>query len=142
LIEPLVLPLQTFIAGTAGFILIQFNLDITVIGTNLFVGGRIVEVAPHCAGLKMLFTSLYVSLMLLYWSGALQSKRSTILLLSGAVAISVSANILRNTLLTLFHGTGQDAAFEWLHESWGGDLYSACMLGTLVLLLNVIEGKR
>ncbi|MCP2729917.1 cyanoexosortase B [Limnofasciculus baicalensis] len=142
LIEPWVLPLQTFIAGTAGFILLQFGLDITVVGTNLFVGGRIVEVAPHCAGLKMLFTSLYVGLMLLYWSGALKSRRNTILLLSGAAAISVTANILRNTLLTLFHGTGQEGAFEWLHEGWGGDFYSACMLGTLVLLLNVIEGKR
>ncbi|HAX88710.1 MAG TPA: cyanoexosortase B [Cyanobacteria bacterium UBA11370] len=139
LIEPFALPLQRFIAGVAGFTLIQFGLDVTVVGINLFVGGRIVEVAPHCAGLKMLFTSLYVSLMLLYWSGALLSRKKTILLLSGAVVISVSANIIRNTLLTFFHGTGNEKAFEWLHESWGGDLYSACMLGTLVLLLNGIE---
>ena len=139
LIEPFALPLQRFIAGVAGFVLLQFGLDVTVVGINLYVGGRIVEVAPHCAGLKMLFTSLYVSLMLLYWSGAWISRKKSILLLSGAVLISVSANILRNTLLTFFHGTGREGAFEWLHESWGGDLYSACMLGTLVLLLNAIE---
>ncbi|HBL62813.1 MAG TPA: cyanoexosortase B [Cyanobacteria bacterium UBA8803] len=139
LIEPSALPLQRFIAGTAGFILVQFGLDVTVVGINLFVGGRIVEVAPHCAGLKMLFTSLYVGLMLLYWSGALRSRYKTILLLGGAAMISVSANIIRNTLLTFFHGTGNESAFHWLHESWGGDMYSACMLGIVVLLLNFIE---
>ncbi|MGB7445185.1 MAG: cyanoexosortase B [Coleofasciculaceae cyanobacterium] len=139
LIEPYILPLQRFIAGTAGFILTQFDLDVTVVGINLFVGGRIVEVAPHCAGLKMLFTSLYIGLMLLYWTGAWFSRGKVILLLSGAIFVSISANIIRNTLLTFFHGTGQDHAFEWLHEGWGGDVYSACMLGALVLLLNVIE---
>lgn len=139
LIEPYALPLQKFIAGVAGFILIQFGIDVSVVGVNLFVGGRIVEVAPHCAGLKMLFTSLYVALMLIYWSGIWTSRQKTTLLLSGAVAISVIGNIIRNVLLTFFHGTGQDDAFHWLHESWGGDLYSAAMLGMLVLLLNVIE---
>jgi hypothetical protein len=29
--------------------------------------------------------------------------------------------------------------FDWLHESWGGDLYSAGMLGLVVLLLNWIN---
>lgn len=139
LIEPYALPLQRFIAGVAGFILIQFGIDVNVVGINLFVGGRIVEVAPHCAGLKMLFTSLYVSLMLLYWSGAWISRQKTTLLLIGAVLVSVIGNIIRNTLLTFFHGTGMDGAFHWLHESWGGDLYSAGMLGILVILLKVIE---
>ncbi|NEP39547.1 MAG: cyanoexosortase B, partial [Okeania sp. SIO2H7] len=64
LIEPYALPLQKFIAAVAGFILTQLNMDVTVEQIYLYVGGRIVEVAPHCAGLKMLFTSLYVSLML------------------------------------------------------------------------------
>jgi cyanoexosortase B len=139
LIEPYILPLQGFIAGTAGFILMQLGIDVTVEGIYLFVGGRIVEVAPHCAGLKMLFTSLYVSLMLLYWTGAWMSRAKTVLLLSGTVIVSVSANIIRNTMLSFFHGTGQDSAFAWLHDSWGGDLYSAGMLGLLVLLLQGIE---
>ncbi|MBE9125874.1 MULTISPECIES: cyanoexosortase B [unclassified Coleofasciculus] len=139
LIEPYILPLQRFIAGTAAFILVQFGLDVTLVGVNLFVGGRIVEVAPHCAGLKMLFTSLYVALMLLYWSDAWKSRQKRILLLSGAVVVSVVGNIIRNALLTFFHGTGQDSAFHWLHESWGGDVYSAGMLGMLVILLNAIE---
>lgn len=139
LIEPYILPLQGFIAGTAGFILMQLGIDVTVEGIYLFVGGRIVEVAPHCAGLKMLFTSMYVSLMLLYWTGAWMSRAKTVLLLSGTAIVSVSANIIRNTMLSFFHGTGQDGAFVWLHDSWGGDLYSACMLGLLVLLLQGIE---
>lgn len=139
LLAPYTLPLQTFIAGTAGFILIQMGLDVTVREIYLYVGGRIVEVAPYCAGLKMLFTSLYVGLMLLYWTGAIASRRHTIALLSGAIAISVTANIIRNTLLTYFHGTGQDGAFHWLHEGWGGDVYSTLMLGAIVLLLQLIE---
>jgi len=139
LITPYTLPLQKFIAGTAGFILLQFGLPVTVEGIYLTVGGRFVEVAPYCAGLKMLFTSLYVTLMLLYWTDSFRSRRKTIALLVGAAAISVSANILRNTLLTFFHGTGQDGAFAWLHEGWGGDVYSACMLGLIIVLLNILE---
>ncbi len=136
LIAPYTLPLQSFIAGTAGFILNQFGMEVTVDEINLYVGGRIVEVAPYCAGLKMLFTTLYVGLMLLYWTGALSSRRTTLSFLSSAVIISTTANIIRNTLLTFFHGTGQEGAFKWLHDGWGGDLYSACMLVSLVPLLN------
>ncbi|MGI2902006.1 cyanoexosortase B [Tolypothrix sp. VBCCA 56010] len=139
LIAPYTLPLQSFIAGTAGFILSQFGLQVAVDGTNIFVGGRIVEVAPYCAGLKMLFTTLYVCLMLLYWTGALSSRRTTIWFLSTAVVLSITANIIRNTLLSFFHGTGQQAAFEWLHDSWGGDLYSAIMLLLLVPILNRLD---
>ncbi|MGB3508477.1 MAG: cyanoexosortase B [Microcoleaceae cyanobacterium] len=141
LIEPYALPLQQFIAGVAGFILTQLNMDVTVEQIYLFVGGRIVEVAPHCAGLKMLFTSLYVSLMLLHWTGAITNRTKTIFLIVSAVIVSVSANIIRNTLLTIFHGTGQDGAFHWLHESWGGDMYSACMLGLLVIIMNWIDSN-
>lgn len=136
LIAPYTFPLQSFIAGTAGFILNQFGMEVTIDGINLYVGGKIVEVAPYCAGLKMLFTTFYVCLMLLYWTSALSSRRITIWFLSIAFVISISANIIRNTLLTYFHGTGQEAAFSWLHEGWGGDLYSACMLFSLVPLLN------
>ncbi len=139
LIEPYALPLQKFIASVAGFILTQLNMDVTIEQIYLYVGGRIVEVAPHCAGLKMLFTSLYVSLMLLYWTGAIASRKKTIVLLFSAVFVSVSANIVRNTVLTIFHGTGQDEAFHWLHDGWGGDMYSACMLGLLILIMNWVD---
>lgn len=139
LIEPYALPLQHFIAVSAGFILTQFGLEVTVEQIYLFVSGRIVEVAPHCAGLKMLFTSLYVSLMLLHWTGVWSSRLRSLIFLASALVISITANILRNTLLTLFHGTGREDAFIWLHAGWGGDLYSAGMLGILVLLLNGME---
>ncbi|ARV61786.1 cyanoexosortase B [Nostocales cyanobacterium HT-58-2] len=139
LITPYTLPLQSFIAGTAGFILSQIGMQVIVDGINIYVGGRIVEVAPYCAGLKMLFTTLYVGLMLLYWTGALSSRRKSLWFLSIAVLISVSANIVRNTLLSLFHGTGQEGAFHWLHDGWGGDLYSAVMLLVLVPTLNWID---
>jgi len=139
LIAPYTLPLQSFIAGTAAFILLQFGLEVRVEQIYLFVNDRIVEVAPYCAGLKMLFTSLYVGLMLLYWTGDWRSRSTTVWFLGGIVVTSTIANILRNTLLTFFHGTGREQAFEWLHAGWGGDLYSAAMLGLLVLLLKGIE---
>lgn len=139
LVTPLTLPLQKFIAGTAGFILMQFGLDVSVEQIYLAVGGRLVEVAPYCAGLKMLFTSLYVALMLLYWTENLRDRSKTTTLLIGAVIISVIANIFRNTLLTFFHGTGRDELFAWLHDSWGGDLYSTIMLGSIVLLLKFLD---
>ncbi|HEY9726803.1 MAG TPA: cyanoexosortase B [Chroococcales cyanobacterium] len=139
LIAPFTLPLQQFIATTAGFILVQFGINVTVNQIYLYVGGRLVEVAPYCAGLKMLFTSLYVGIMLLYWRGVWGSRKTIILFLAGAALVSVMGNIIRNTVLTFFYGSGQDSAFKWLHDGWGGDVYSACMLMLLVPLLNVVE---
>ncbi|MGB3199869.1 MAG: cyanoexosortase B, partial [Nodosilinea sp.] len=138
LIEPYILPLQQVIASVAGFLLVQLGVPVAVESIYLVVNGQTVEVAPHCAGLKMLFTSLYVALMLLYWTGAYTSRLRTSLFLGGTVAISVAGNILRNALLSYFHGMGQEGAFDWLHESWGGDLYSALMLLAIVLLLRLI----
>ncbi|HEY9643695.1 MAG TPA: cyanoexosortase B [Coleofasciculaceae cyanobacterium] len=138
LLAPYTLPLQRFIAGMAGFILVQSGMDVRVDQIYLFVNDRIVEVAPYCAGLKMLFTSFYVGLLLLYWTGQ-TSRLAIAVFYSGIVGISVAANVIRNTFLTYFHGTGQDAAFHWLHDGWGGDLYSTAMLGFIVLLLKGIE---
>jgi cyanoexosortase B len=139
LLTPYTLPLQSFIAGTAGFILNQLGMDVTVRQVYLEVGGRLVEVAPYCAGLKMLFTSLYVALMLLHWTDNLRSRTVTILVLLSTVALSVTGNILRNALLTYFHGTGNDSGFQWLHDGWGGDVYSAITLALLIPILNQIE---
>ncbi|WP_035987594.1 cyanoexosortase B [Leptolyngbya sp. KIOST-1] len=141
LIEPYILPLQQLIAAVAGFLLVQLGLPVTVESIYLYVNGQTVEVAPHCAGLKMLFTSLYVALMLAYWTGILRSRLQTGLFFAGTVVISVAGNILRNALLSYFHGMGQTGAFDWLHESWGGDLYSALMLGTIILLLRLIQDR-
>lgn len=139
LISPYTLGLQKFIAGSAGFILNQFDLGVTVEGIYLYVRDRIVEVAPHCSGLKMLLTSLYVSLILAYWTDCLASRLKTGLLFGGAIFISVFMNILRNTLLTFFHGTGQDSLFDLFHEGVGGDIYSAGMLGMIILWYFGIE---
>ncbi len=139
LIEPYVLPLQAFIASVAGFILLQFDVNVQVDGIYLSVGGQLVEVAPHCAGLKMLFTSFYMGLILTYWTGLNRSRLKTSLFFVGILCISVMGNIVRNTALTYFHGAQMDKAFDWLHESWGGDLYSAAMLGMLVVLVRLLE---
>ncbi|MEG3921978.1 cyanoexosortase B [Microcoleus sp. POL10_C6] len=139
LIEPYALPLQQFIAEASGWILIKIGINVRVEEIYLYVNERIVEVAPHCAGLKMLFTSLYVSLILLDWTGVWNSRKKSLLFLVITSIISITSNIFRNTLLTYFHGTGREALFNWLHAGWGGDLYSACILGLLVLLLNGME---
>lgn len=139
LIAPYTLPLQQFIAGMAGLFLVQLGMDVQVNQIYLLVNDRVVEVAPYCAGLKMLFTSFYVGLMMLYWTGVWQSRRKTLVFYIGIVIASVAANVVRNTLLTYFHGTGQEQAFDWLHDSWGGDLYSAGLLGSLIFLLQGID---
>ncbi len=139
LIEPYALPLQQFIAETSGLILINVGLNVRVEEIYLYVNERIVEVAPHCAGLKMLFTSLYVSLLVLDWTGVWTSRKRSLLFLVTTSIISVTSNIFRNTLLTYFYGTERERLFTWLHAGWGGDLYSACILGLLVLLLNGME---
>lgn len=139
LIEPYVLPLQAFIASVAGFILLQFDVDVQVDGIYLSVSNQLIEVAPHCAGLKMLFTSLYMGLILVNWTGLYRSRLRTGLFVIGIFCVSVVGNIIRNTTLTYFHGAHMDRAFNWLHESWGGDLYSAAMLGMLIVLIHLLE---
>lgn len=139
LIEPYILPLQRGIAAVAGFLLTQFSVDVTVEQIYLYVNGQTVEVAPHCAGLKLLFTSVYVAIMLLYWTRAWTSKLWVGLFLAGTVTLSMAGNIIRNALLTYFHGSGRTQAFDWLHEGWGGDAYSALLLLSLMLLLRGIQ---
>ncbi len=132
LITPYTFPLQKFIAAVAWFLLQQLGVNTQVDGIYLYVNNIPVEVAPYCAGLKMLFTSLYVALLVLDWTGHISNIKRVITLLISATAISVTANIIRNTLLAVFHGNGMDQAFYILHDSWGGDLYSVGMLGTIV----------
>ncbi len=139
LIEPYILPLQRFIATVAGTILHGLGYEVEVNNIYLSMNQQLVEVAPHCAGLKMLFTSLYMGLVLTYWTGIYRSKLRTGVFFIGIVMVSVVGNILRNTILTFFHGNSMSEAFHWLHESWGGDVYSAVMLGSLVLIVNVIQ---
>jgi cyanoexosortase B len=139
LIAPYTLPLQKLIAGTAGFILVQFGINVRVDQIYLFVNDQIVEVAPYCAGLKMVFTSLYVGLMLLQWTGVEISRKRLLLFFPGIIVLSIMANIIRNALLSFFHGTGQEQAFAWLHDSWGGDLYSTSLLILLIPLLRSVE---
>ncbi len=139
LIEPYVLPLQSFIAAVAGFILQQFDINVYVDGIYLYVNDQLVEVAPHCAGLKMLFTSLYMGLILAYWTGLNRSRLRTGLFFLGIVGVSVIGNIIRNATLTFFHGAQMTKAFDWLHDSWGGDLYSAAMLGMLIVIIRLLE---
>lgn len=132
LLTPFTLPLQKFIANVSGFILMQAGFNVSVSDVYLQVNGQSVEVAPYCAGLKMLFTSLYVSLIILHWSGLITSRKKSLILLVSAAGISVTANIIRNTLLAMFHGLGKEGAFDSLHEGTGGDIYSALMLLLIV----------
>ncbi|MEM6253878.1 MAG: cyanoexosortase B [Cyanobacteria bacterium P01_D01_bin.156] len=139
LIEPYILPLQRFIATVAGTILHGLGYDVEVNNIYLSMNQQLVEVAPHCAGLKMLFTSLYMGLVLTYWTALYRSRLQTGVFFIGIILVSVIGNILRNTILTFFHGHSMSGAFHWLHESWGGDVYSAVMLGSLVLTVNAIQ---
>ncbi len=60
-------------------------------------------------------------------------------MLLSAFGISVGANIVRNSLLAWFHGTGQEANFKLLHDSWGGDLYSVFMLLLILLVFQIMQ---
>jgi cyanoexosortase B len=135
-----VLPLQQVIASFIGVILNLFGDPVTV--NNIYVyftDGAIIEVAPYCAGLKLLFTNIYVSLMLLYWTGLWKSNSRSLTFMGAVVMLSFLANVLRNTILSFFHGGGNENAFEWLHEGWGGDVFSLVMLGGVFWLLTSIE---
>jgi cyanoexosortase B len=77
--------------------------------------------------------------MLLYWTNNLNKRGRVITMLLSAVGISIAANTIRNALLAWFHGTDQRGMFVWLHDSWGGDLYSALMLLGIVGLFQMLE---
>lgn len=139
LIVPYLLPLQQFIASVVGFLLTQIGMNVTVDQIYVFVNERIVEVAPYCAGLKMMMTSVYVGLILLHRTGSIYSRTKTAFLLVGAALISVVGNIIRNTLLSFFHGTDNTAMFAWIHDSWGGDVFSALLLFSVLLLMKGID---
>lgn len=139
LLTPYTLPLQQMIAGVAGFLLHLFNIPVRVDDVFLSLNDRVIEIAPYCAGLKMLLTTFYVDLMILYWTGAIRSKFVTFTFFLSSAFLSVSGNIIRNTLLTLFHTHHQDQLFDWLHEGSGGDIYSAITLFLLIPLLNILQ---
>jgi cyanoexosortase B len=101
-----------------------------------------VEVAPYCAGLKMLFTSLYFTLLLLHWTDTIKNGRKTRFMLLSAFGISVGANIIRNALLAWFHGTGQEENFTLFHDGWGGDLYSVLMLLLIFLVFQIMQYRE
>ncbi len=135
-----VLPLQQVIASFIGVILNLFGDPVTV--NNIYVyftDGAIIEVAPYCAGLKLLFTNLYVGLMLLYWTGLWKSRSRSLSFMGAIMVFSFLANVMRNTVLSFFHGGGNANAFVWLHEGWGGDLFSLVMLGGVFWMLTCIE---
>jgi cyanoexosortase B len=139
LVAPYVVGLQRVIAAISGFLLTQLGLPVQVEGIYLYVRDRAVEVAPHCAGLKMLLTCWYVGLMVVYWSGSGREWSRLALFLGGTTAISVLMNVVRNTILAYLHGTGQDGLFDFMHEGVGGDLYSTVMLGVVMLWFRVVE---
>ena len=138
LIAPYLLPLQQFIASVVGFLLMQIGMNVSVDQIYVFVNERIVEVAPYCAGLKMM-TSVYVGLIMLHRTGNIYSRTKTAFLLFGAALINVVGNIIRNTLLSFFHGTDNTTMFAWIHDSWGGDVFSALLLFSVLLLMKGID---
>lgn len=142
LITPYTLWLQKIIANLTGFLLMQLGFDVSVNGIYVAVNGRLVEVAPYCAGLKMLFTSIYVSLILLYWRDLIGDRPRSVFVIGGAIIISVIGNVFRNAILAFFHGTDQAGAFYWFHDSWGGDLYSVILLGIIFGWLLIVENYR
>ncbi|PSF38629.1 cyanoexosortase B [Aphanothece hegewaldii CCALA 016] len=139
LITPYTLPLQKFIANVAGFILQQLGFEVAVQGIHLAVQGQFVEVAPYCAGLKMLFTSIYVTLLLLHWTNSLKNRKKVFFMLISAVIISITANVFRNAILAGLHGIERKDLFDLVHEGWGGDLYSVLMLLTIVGLFRLLQ---
>lgn len=139
LVVPYLLPLQQFIASVVGFLLTQIDMNVTVDQIYVLVNDRLVEVAPYCAGLKMMMTSVYVGLILLHRTGNIHSRTKTIMLLVGAAILSVIGNIIRNTLLSYFHGTDNTAMFDWLHESWGGDVFSALLLFGVMMMMKGMD---
>ena len=60
IIAPYTFLWQSFIAHTAGFILSEFGMKVTVRGIDIYLNTQITEIAPYCAGLKLILSSLNV----------------------------------------------------------------------------------
>jgi len=79
---------------------------------------------------------------LLYWRDLIGDRNRSLLVIIGAMIISIIGNVCRNAILAFFHGTDQAGAFYWFHDSWGGDLYSVVMLGIIFGWLLIVENYQ
>jgi exosortase B len=148
LVDPITLPMKTFVSYLAEQLMFFFGYPVARIGVILYVGPYQMLVADACAGLRTLFT--LEALGLLYLNLVrYQSLGRNVGLALLIVPISMAANVIRVValcLVTLY--LGDEAGQGFLHDFAGFVLFLSALALTIAadtmlrLIFNSRRGAR
>jgi exosortase len=123
-------PLRLLTAFVSSRLLALNGLAVDAVGTCLDWNGTLVAVDAPCSGVRMLWTGLYLAMMLACFLRL--STLRTIAFTCVAVAVVIAGNVLRTS--TLFYIESDIlAAPAWAHEGVGGAAFlivAAAIAGT------------
>lgn len=125
--EQLVAPLQIMTAKAVIWLLDITGFDFTADGVLIELSGGLYQVARACAGVKFLFTSMVMSILLCHL--VLQSWKRRILLLVAGAVVPVAANIVRvYTTILIAEMSGQEFAKGVDHILYGWGFLSIILI--------------
>ncbi len=120
-------------AQLAAPVLAVFNLAVTPQGAALLWNGKSVLIDAPCAGVAMLWLSLYLAASFSYLNSA--GWRRCAMNLAGSLCIAVLANVLRNILL-FYKEAGLLHLPHWTHEAVGLLVFALIVLALFQLCTN------
>ena len=106
---------------------------------SLIVDGRLVIVDAPCSGVQMAWCGYFVACALALWAG--RSNRHFLARLPLVGLVVLAGNILRNSVLVAFEGTGLALA-PWLHEAIGLALLAAVCAAIAWLMGSAPASRR
>lgn len=109
-------PLRWLCAQLAATVLTLFKLSVTPQGAALLWNGKSVLIDAPCAGVAMLWLSLYLAATFSYLNSAGRLRCAGNL--AGSLVIAILANVLRNVLL-FYKEAGLLHLPHWTHEAIG-----------------------
>lgn len=115
-------PLRLLTAQAAAQILNLLSYSITVEGASMLWRGELISVDAPCAGIKMLWSGLYLTFTIACIFG-FDAKRTWLSYIIASLSVFIG-NILRTTLL-FFTESGIIPAPHWMHGLIGVALFAA-----------------
>ena len=138
--QPIVQGLMRVVAVVAAETVTLLGVPAQLEGNIIRVSTGLVGVDEACSGVRSLQTSLMIGLLF----GELKRLRAgrRILLVVGALALSLVANFARAFLLVWISATGSAGAAERWHDPLGYAIVGIVFLGSMLLSLLLAPGNR
>lgn len=136
--EPIIQGLMRGIAAVAAEIANLLGIPAQVQGNLIRVPTGLVGVNEACSGVRSLQTSVMIGL--LFGEVKRLPILRRIILVGGAIAVALIANLLRAVVLVWIGATEQISAIDRWHDVAGYGIVACVFVGTL--LLTVVLGKR